>query len=207
VEEMKLIVATTNPGKLEEIRRIIEPCGVEIVPPPEKVEVEESGTTFLENAYLKARAYYERFGMPVLADDSGLVVDALGGYPGIFSSRFCEIEFGGYEPCKGNRDGANVRKLLRLMEGKEDRRARFVAFVVVLGKEWGVFSEGVCEGSISFRPRGEGGFGYDPVFIPKGEHRTMAELAPEEKDALSHRGKALRKLLEGGVLGRILEGV
>ena len=193
---MKLLAATTNPGKLREIRRILQPLGYEVIEPPEKIHVEESGFTFLENAYIKAEAYYKHFGIPALADDSGLVVDALGGYPGVYSSRFYSIDFGGREELKGSKDDANIRKLLRLMEGKENRSASFVAFVVLYTGGQGFFSRGECKGVIAEQPKGEGGFGYDPIFIPEGFSRTMAELSPEEKDGISHRGRALRALSE-----------
>ncbi len=191
---MKLLVATTNRGKVEEIKRVLEPLGFEIILPVRKLEVEESGHTFLENAYLKAEAYYKEFRMPSLADDSGLEVKALEGFPGVFSSRFYEIDFGGKEEPIDTVDEANIRKLLRMLEGKDDRRARFVAYVVVYFGGKGIFSHGECRGEITQEPRGSGGFGYDPVFKPEGYERTMAELTPEEKDAISHRGKALRRL-------------
>lgn len=203
---MKVLVATANEGKLREIERILSPLGIEIVPPERKLEVEEKGCTFLENAYLKAKAYYEEFGLPALADDSGLVVEALEGYPGIYSSRFYSIDFGGKEEISGSVDETNVRKLLRLLKGRENRKAKFVAFVVLYIGDVGFFSSGECEGVIAEAPRGEGGFGYDPVFVPKGFSRTMAELNPEEKDSISHRGRALRRLAEllkecGGLRG------
>ena len=193
---MKILVATSNPGKLREIERILSPLGYEVVKPPEKLDVEETGETFLENAYLKAKAHYEKFKLPTLADDSGLVVESLGGYPGVFSSSFYSLEFGCKEEPSGSADEANIRKLLRLLQGKEDRGARFVAFVVLYLGNKGIFAEGECEGEIVESPRGSGGFGYDPVFRPEGYNKTMAELSPEEKDKISHRGKALRKLAE-----------
>ena len=193
---MKILVATTNPGKLREIERILSPLGYEVVEPPEKLEVEETGSTFLENAYLKAKTYHDRFGLPALADDSGLVVEALGGYPGVFSSRFYSLEFGGREELRGSIDEANVRKLLRLLEGRENREAKFVAFVVLYFQDRGLFASGECRGEIVDSPRGSRGFGYDPVFKPEGYDRTMAELEPEEKDRISHRGRALRKLAD-----------
>ncbi len=192
---MRLLAATSNEGKLREIRRMLEPLGFEVLSPPERIEVEETGCTFLENAYLKARAYYRKFGVPSLADDSGLLVESLGGYPGVLSSRFYEVEFGGREPIEGSKDEANVRKLLRLLKGKSNRRAKFVAFVVLYLGDRGLFAEGECRGEITHEPRGKGGFGYDPVFRPEGFDRTMAQLSPEEKDALSHRGRALRNLV------------
>jgi len=193
---MKVLAATANQKKLAEIKRILIPAGIEVVVPEEDLEVRETGTTFLENAYLKAEAYHKRFGLPALADDSGLVVDALGGYPGVFSSRFHALEFGGREEVRGSPDEANVRKLLRLMKGRKDRSARFVACVVLYTGTGGLFSHGECTGTLTEEPRGRGGFGYDPVFQPAGYTRTMAELNPREKDRISHRGIALRRLLQ-----------
>jgi len=193
---MKLLVATTNEGKLKEIGRILSPLGYRVLKPPRKLEVEEKGHSFLENAYIKAKAYFEEFKLPTLADDSGLVVDALQGFPGVYSSRFYAIDFGGTEQLVGSRDETNIRKLLRLLRGKRDRRAKFVAYVVLITDTGGIFSWGECEGDIVDRPVGEGGFGYDPVFRPKGFDKTMAQLSSEEKDSISHRGKALRKLVK-----------
>ena len=194
MEKVKLLVATTNEGKLKEIVRILAPLGFEVIKPPHKLEVEETGETFLENAYLKAKAYYEEFGLPSLADDSGLVIEALGGYPGVYSSRFYSLEIGGRETPEPTESEANIRKVLRLMEGKENRRAKFVAFVVLYWKGKGLLAQGECEGEILKERRGDKGFGYDPIFKPAGMDRSMAELEPEEKDKLSHRGKALRRL-------------
>ncbi len=193
---MKLLVATTNEGKLREIERILSPLGYEVIKPPRKIEVEEKGNSFLENAYIKAKAYFESFGMPALADDSGLVVDALQGFPGVYSSRFYSIEFGGIQELRDSKDATNVKKLLRLLKGKSNRKARFVAYVVLITDRGGIFSWGECEGEIVEKPAGEGGFGYDPVFRPEGFEKTMAQLTPEEKDSVSHRGKALRRLAE-----------
>ena len=193
---MKLIVATSNKGKLREIREILGQLGYEVLAPPRTIEVEENGGTFLENAFLKAKAYSEEFNLPALADDSGLVVLALGGLPGIFSSRFYEHEFGGREEVLESKDEANLRKLLRLMEGVKDRRAKFVSCVVLYRDGAGLFAFGECEGFITSEPMGDGGFGYDPVFLPENSSKTMAQLTPEEKNALSHRGQALRKLVK-----------
>ncbi len=204
---MKILVATTNKGKFEEIRRILDPFGYEVLLPPEALEVEETGKSFLENAFIKAKVYYERFKLPTLADDSGLVVEALGGMPGIYSSRFYSIDFGGREEVRNSADEANIRKLLRLLEGKRNRKASFVAYMVMVAGKGGLFSWGECKGRIGHTPLGRGGFGYDPIFIPEGYDRTMAQLTPEEKDNISHRGKALMNLLpflkglEGGRFG------
>ncbi len=199
VEEIvkRILIGTGNKGKFKEIERILKSIGIEAIPPEEEVKVEEKGDTFLENAYIKAEAYYERFKMPVLTDDSGLVVYSLDGYPGVFSSRFWEIDYGGYEEPLPDKDTANIRKLLRLLRDKEDKRARFEAVIVLLlDRDMGIFSRGVCEGYIGECPKGNKGFGYDPVFIPSGMERTMAELDPEEKNRISHRGKALQKIVD-----------
>ena len=184
---MTIVVATHNPGKAREHARLLETreiqvktladCGVTEVP-------EETGTTFLENARIKARAAMEATGLLSLADDSGLCVDALGGAPGVQSARFTE-------------PGQRTQTLLRMMEGETNRKARFVCAVALVypdGRE--VTAEGTCEGEITLEPRGTNGFGYDPVFFIPALGRTMAEMTSEEKDALSHRGAALRQLLE-----------
>ncbi|GAB6065802.1 RdgB/HAM1 family non-canonical purine NTP pyrophosphatase [Aquifex pyrophilus] len=193
---MRILIASTNKGKIEEFRRILEPLGFEVVEPKEKIEVEERGETFLENACLKAKAYFERYGIPTLADDSGLIADAISPYPGIYSSRFYSIDFGGKEEVKTTKDEANIRKLLRLLKGKKERSAKFVVVLFFYGGDRGFFVEGEVRGRISEEPRGEKGFGYDPVFIPEGYDKTFGELTPEEKDRISHRGRAIRKFLE-----------
>jgi XTP/dITP diphosphohydrolase len=191
---MRILVATSNKGKLREIKRILEPMGFELLSPEHKLSVEEKGSTFLENAYLKAKAYYEEFGIPALGDDSGLVVEALRGYPGIYSSRFYSLELGGYEEPTPSESEANIRKLLRLLRGEPNRRAKFVACMLLYRGQDGVFAFGECKGEILDRKEGQGGFGYDPIFKPEGYDRSMAQLKSEEKDKISHRGKALRKL-------------
>ncbi len=191
---MRIIVATTNKKKFKEMQRILEREGIKAVFPEERIEVEERGNSFLENACIKAEAYYEYFNTPVIADDSGLVVDALDGYPGIYSSRFYSLEFGGKEKLIESPDVINVKKLLKLLKGQKNRKARFVAVVFFRGKEAGVFASAECEGIILEEPRGDKGFGYDPVFQPLGFDKSMAELEPWEKDSISHRGKALKKL-------------
>jgi len=193
---MKLLVATTNEGKYREIKEVLGKYGIEVIKPEEKLNVEETGCTFLENAYLKAKAYYEKYKVPALADDSGLIVEAISPYPGVYSSRFYEIDFGGKEEVKTNKDEASIKKLLRILENTENRKAKFVAFIVVYGGSWGIFTEGEVRGEITRYPRGEGGFGYDPIFVPEGCNKTMAELPSEEKNKISHRGKALRKLVK-----------
>lgn len=189
---MTFIIATNNEKKLVELSRILNPLGIRALSAKEAgvslEEVEETGITFEENARLKARAALQKTGMPAVADDSGLMVDALNGEPGVYSARY-----GG----EGATDTQKNEKLLKNMENvpQEKRTARFVSAVCCLfpdGRE--IMVRGECEGSIAYAPKGEGGFGYDPIFLV-GE-RSYAELAPEEKDAVSHRGRALRKLSE-----------
>ncbi|MBI5948588.1 MAG: RdgB/HAM1 family non-canonical purine NTP pyrophosphatase [Chloroflexi bacterium] len=185
----RLLLATNNPGKVREMRRLLAGCGFEVVTPAEiglALEVEESGASYEENARLKAEAFASAAGCMALADDSGIEVDTLDGAPGVFSARF-----GG----PGLDDEGRTRHLLARLEGvpPERRSARYRAVVVVASPGAGshphVF-EGVQEGCIATAPRGSGGFGYDPVFLVDG--RTQAELTDEEKDAISHRGKAVR---------------
>ncbi len=192
---MKLLLATRNVGKIVEISRMLKPLGVDVIQPEEEIAVEERGKSFMENAYLKALAYFKRYGIPTLADDSGLVVPSLEGYPGIYSSRFYSLDWGGREEVETGKDQANIKKLLRLLEGNQDRRAYFKAVLcLMIEEEFYIFTEGICHGEIAESPRGSGGFGYDPIFKPLGYEKTMAELSPEEKDSLSHRGKAIKKL-------------
>lgn len=182
-----VVLATRNPGKIVELRRILSGLGRRLLTSAEVglPDLPETGETFADNALAKARAGVAVCGLACLSDDSGLVVDALGGQPGVRSARY-----------SGRRDDqANLRLLLERMADVTDRRARFVcvaALVAPDGREW--TAEGVLEGSIAQAPRGSGGFGYDPVFVPLGQRRTTAELAPEDKDAISHRGKAFRTI-------------
>ncbi|MEZ0360853.1 MAG: RdgB/HAM1 family non-canonical purine NTP pyrophosphatase [Hydrogenobacter sp.] len=191
----KVLLATTNAGKVKEMKRLLGFYGIDAEVPDEDLRIEEGSSSFLENAYLKAQAYWERYRKPTLADDSGLVVPALGGYPGIFSSRFYSHEYGGKEEVIATKDDANIRKVLRLMKEVKDRRATFVAFLVLNLGYSGYWSKGECNGVILTEPKGSGGFGYDPIFQPEGSEKSMAELTPEEKDLLSHRGKAVRNLM------------
>ena len=185
---MKYVIATHNAHKLIELQRILEPLGIEAVTDRdlgmELPEVEETGTTFAENAYLKAASACEVTGLPAIADDSGLVVDALGGRPGVYSARY-----GGEEATDDDR---NVLLLGEMKDvPKEKRSARFVSAVCCVFPNGDVLrAEGAFEGEIGYAPAGENGFGYDPIFVV-GD-RTSAEMSPAEKDALSHRGNALR---------------
>lgn len=183
---MKLVLASQNPKKLEELGDILSHMGVEVCLQSDlgvSVEVEETGTTFEENSLLKARAVMEATGMPAVADDSGLCVDALNGAPGVYSARY-----GG----EGLDDTARYRLLLENMRGQSPRTARFVSVITCCFPNGDVITaRGECEGTIAFAPIGAGGFGYDPVFFLPELKKTFAQLSPEEKNAISHRGKAL----------------
>ena len=189
----RVIVATGNRGKLEEIRSALDLSGWEFVTAPDlgtsTLDVEETGSTFEENARLKAQAYHETFGLPALADDSGLEVDALGGEPGVYSSRYAGLDA---------TDADNNAKLLAALEGVPagQRGARFRSVIVYIDADGAeTVVDGACEGSIGFEAHGSGGFGYDPIFLPsQAPGRTMADLGMAEKNAISHRGAALRAL-------------
>ncbi|RTZ68608.1 MAG: non-canonical purine NTP pyrophosphatase, RdgB/HAM1 family [Aquificaceae bacterium] len=197
MELKKVLIASSNPKKAKEIEEFLKPLGIEVVLPPRKLEVEETGTTFLENAYLKAKAYHEEFGLPTLADDSGLIADAIAPYPGIYSARFYSLEVFGREKPTPSEDTANIRKLLRVLKDKENRNARFVACIVLyLGDGKGIFTEGVVKGYITDTPRGDKGFGYDPIFVPEGFNVTFAQMELSQKQKISHRGRALKKLVQ-----------
>lgn len=189
---MKYIIATHNMKKRNELARILEPLGVEVLTAEqagvELTDVEETGTTFEENARLKSESGCKESGMPCIGDDSGLVVDALDGAPGVYSAR--------YAGDHGN-DPANIALLLENMKDVPDekRTARFMCTVCCTypdGRE--IVVNGTCEGKIGYEPKGDGGFGYDPVFMV-GD-KSFAELAAEEKDKISHRGNALKALAE-----------
>ena len=183
---MKLVLASKNKKKLVEMNDILSHLGIEVCSEAEAgvdVEVEETGTTFEENSLLKARAVMEKSGMPAIADDSGLCVDALGGAPGVYSARY-----GG----PGLDDAGRNQLLLENMKGQMPRTARFVSVITCCFPNGDVISaRGECEGTIAFAPMGEGGFGYDPVFFVPGLKKTFSQLTPEEKNAISHRGRAL----------------
>ena len=188
----ELAVASRNVHKLREIERICADWPTRWVTVQtdarEWPEVEETGDTYLENALLKARAIAAALGTPALADDSGIEVDALGGAPGPLSARYAGA---------GASDDRNLAALIRALAGVPGpgRTARYRCVAVVAwpgGPE--VWAEGVCEGGLIAKPRGASGFGYDPVFVPAGWEETMAELTDEQKDRISHRGRALREL-------------
>ena len=188
----RIVVASRNRGKLREILRICADWPVEWLTADDVdwPDVEETEDTYLGNATIKARAVAEATGMAALADDSGIEVDALGGKPGVRSARFAGTDA---------TDEANLTALLRAVAGVPSggRTARYRA-VALVARPGGdvVHAEATCEGTLLKRPRGTGGFGYDPIFVPEGWDRTMAELEPEEKDRVSHRGRSLRALRE-----------
>ena len=185
---MTFVIATHNAKKLKELERILEPLGFDAVIREDLPEVEETGTTFAENALLKAESAMRATGMPAIADDSGLVVDALGGAPGVYSARYAG---------EGATDRQRYEKLLEELREvpTEQRTARFVSAVCCVFPDGKILTaEGACEGIIAFGPKGEGGFGYDPIFLV-GE-RSYAEMTAEEKDSISHRGRALAKLAQ-----------
>ena len=188
---MKFIIATNNAKKLVELERILNPLGIEAVSAKEAGvvldEVDETGTTFSENAFIKANAAFEKMGMPAVADDSGICVDALDGRPGIFSARYSP------EDCVTDED--RTAKILEELEGVPDekRGAHYTcAICCILPDGRRIEVEEICEGKIGYEFIGDGGFGYDPIFV-FGD-RTFAQMTAEEKDKFSHRGKALREL-------------
>ena len=183
---MKFILASHNKGKLAEMQKILGELGVEVVLQSDlglDLEPEEDGATFTENARIKARAVMEASGLPAIADDSGLCVNWLGGAPGVYSARY-----GGLDD-----DAARYRLLLQNLRGATDRSAYFHTAIVCAFPNGDVLTaEGDCHGAIAFAPMGDGGFGYDPVFLVPSLRKTFAQLTPEEKNAISHRGNALR---------------
>jgi len=183
---MKLVLASQNQKKIKEMDEILSQLGVEVCSQAEagvNLDVEETGTTFEENSLLKAHAVMEASGMPAIADDSGLCVDCLGGAPGVYSARY-----GG----EGLNDTARYKLLLENMRGQMPRTAKFVSVITCCFPNGDVITaRGECPGTIAFAPMGEGGFGYDPVFFIPGLKKTFAQLTAEEKNAISHRGKAL----------------
>jgi XTP/dITP diphosphohydrolase len=183
------VLATANPHKADEMRAVLTPLGVTLSDRPDVADVEETGATLEENALLKARALVDATGRAAIADDTGLFVEALEGRPGVRSARYAG-EAASYDD--------NVTKLLdELRDVDEPRRARFVTVIAVAYPDGTAFSvEGELHGVITRARAGDQGFGYDPVFVPDDESRTLAELTPREKNELSHRARALRALSE-----------
>ena len=192
---LRIVMASRNQHKVRELAGLLAPHTLEQL--PESVELpREDGETFAGNALLKARAVAAAMGAAVLADDSGIVVPALGGAPGVRSARYAGT---------AATDEQNLSRLLDEMAGEEDRRATYVCVLALVEPDGSErLFEGRCEGRLADSPRGAGGFGYDPAFVPddlSGSERTMAEIAPDEKDAISHRGHAARAL--GAALGEL----
>lgn len=189
---MKLVLASNNMNKLREFREILEPAGICLLSQREAgcaLDPEETGQTFEENAFIKAEAVCRATGLPAVADDSGLETDALGGAPGVYSAR--------YTGRHDDTDADRRRLLLQNLGENPNRAARFVCAVCCVFPGGDTLrASGVCEGAIARTEKGSGGFGYDALFIPAGETRTMAELSADEKNAISHRGRALRSFAE-----------
>ncbi len=187
---MKLIIASNNKGKIREYKELLEPLGYDVISQSEagvNIEAEETGKTFAENAAIKARAIYDLKKCAVLADDSGLAVDALGGEPGVYSARYGNLS------SDKERCDLILEKLKGVPEG--ERGARFICAIHFIRPDGSEISvEGICEGKIGFAPLGENGFGYDPIFM-YGD-KSFAQVDAEFKNSVSHRGKALEKLLQ-----------
>ena len=194
---MRFVLASNNPKKLIELRSILSGMDIDVITQSEagvQIEVEETGSTFEENAMLKADAVMRATGLPAIADDSGLSVEALGGAPGIYSARY------GGESCKS--DFERCEYLLRNMQDTENRKAEFISTIACIFPDGRtITARGACPGEILKAPRGSGGFGYDPVFFLPEYNMTMAEMTAELKNKISHRAKALHELRDK--LGKI----
>jgi len=186
---MIVLAATNNAHKLSEFKAILEPMGYKVISINElniNIDPEENGSTFEENSVIKATEFMKSAGMPVISDDSGLAVDYLSGAPGVYSAR--------YAP---GSDMDRVNKLLENMKNAENRTARFVSAVTMAFPDGRIITAlGECFGEITYAPAGENGFGYDPVFYVKEFGKTFAELTPDQKNSISHRSRALKKLKE-----------
>lgn len=182
---MKIVLASSNEHKVKEINEISLGEGIEFILPPPGFDPIEDGDTFEENSLIKAKEAWKLTKTWTLADDSGLCIDSLGGKPGIYSARYAET------PQK------RIERVLKEMEGIQDRKAHFACCMTLINPQGNVeFSyTGVCEGSIAFEARGKNGFGYDPIFLVENSSKTMAELSDDEKNHVSHRFRALRKIL------------
>ncbi|MCH5298235.1 MAG: RdgB/HAM1 family non-canonical purine NTP pyrophosphatase [Ruminococcus sp.] len=189
---MKFIIATNNAKKLVELERILQPLGIEAVTAKQEGialdDVEENGTTFMENSFIKADSACKKSGLPAIADDSGICVDALGGAPGIYSARFA-----GEEATDEDKNALILEKLKNVEQSK--RGAHYVSAIsCVFPNGDKIQVEGKCFGDIAYEPSGNGGFGYDPIFLYEG--RSFGDFTPDEKDKVSHRGNSLRMLKE-----------
>lgn len=186
---MKLVFATHNPNKFKEIKSLL-PCHIELLSLTDigcDEDIEETGNTIDENAIIKAEYVRNHYGYDCFADDTGLEVESLAGAPGVYSARYAGDE---------KNDAANLEKLLSQLEKREDRSARFKTVIALNLKGHENLFTGICEGTILKEKRGEQGFGYDPVFLPKGFDKSFAEMELSEKSKISHRGMAFRELIE-----------
>lgn len=193
---MKLVFATNNNHKLKEVRQLL-PDSIEILSLKDidcDDEIAETGGTIRDNAFIKARYIYEKFGMNCFADDTGLEVDSLGGRPGVYSARFAG------PACRSEE---NIKKLLIELKGIENRKANFRTSIALMIDGTENTFEGIVDGVITNEESGENGFGYDPVFLPNGHNKTFAQMSDAEKNAISHRGIAVKKLVE--YLGKLEE--
>jgi len=180
-----LVVATGNPGKLKEMQLYLQDLGWELQLKPEELEIEETGETFIANACLKASEIAKATGEWSIADDSGLMVDALDGQPGIYSARY------------GKTDADRISRLLKELGSEQNREAQFVCAIAIARPDGTIALqvEGICRGEILHTPRGTGGFGYDPIFYVPAQQQTFAEMTPDIKRSHSHRGRAFQALL------------
>ncbi|WP_243291271.1 XTP/dITP diphosphatase [Bacillus sp. FJAT-47783] len=187
----QIVIATKNAGKVREFKEMLEPKGFQVLSLldfDQNIDVEETGTTFVENAVLKAETISKMIGKPVIADDSGLAIDALNGEPGVYSARYAGAE---------KNDQQNIEKVLQKLKGvpNDERTARFHCVLAVAHPEKETITvEGTCEGFITEEPIGENGFGYDPIFYVPSKSKSMAQLHKTEKNTISHRANALKKL-------------
>lgn len=182
---MKIVLGSSNPHKVKEINEITGDCGIEFILPPEGFDPDETGTTFSENSLIKAKAAWELSHDWSLADDSGLCIDALEGKPGIYSARYAET------PQK------RIERVLKELEGANERKAHFICSMTLINPDGEVAfkCEGICKGHIIKEAKGTNGFGYDPIFMPEEYNQTIAELSEDEKNKISHRSKALTKVI------------
>lgn len=183
---MKIVLGTGNPSKVSEINKISGCTDIEFILPPAGFSPEETGNSFEENSYIKSKAAYDLSGSYSLADDSGLCIEALGGAPGLYSARYA-----------GSQE-EKIKRILTELDGEKNRAAKFVCCMTLLNKDGKILhiSHGECCGEIITEAKGINGFGYDPIFKPKGYEKTIAEMSDDEKNAISHRGNALRDMIE-----------
>ena len=183
---MEIVLGSSNPHKVKEINEIVGNADITFVLPPEGFDPDETGMTFAENSLIKARAAWELSHDWSLADDSGLCIDALGGKPGIYSARYAET------PQK------RIERVLKELNGVQNRKAHFICCMTLIAPDGSVAlsCEGICAGSIIKEAKGTNGFGYDPIFLPEGYDKTIAELPEDEKNRISHRFKALEQVME-----------